>query len=205
MNKVELLKLKTEAVDWLKLVFSLQGLWVFIPGFLGMSYVYIAHANGWLETVGRGPQEMTALWLMGTATAIMLVRVSVFNYYLDFVLLALAVSFLCREIHFPGTHKGVYVAIAIVGIWAYFRRKQILAEFATSKILKIGFFGMAWTYMLAILIQRRAFRHMLPNEQLLHTPLEEVVENVCHIFFILVTLLCFTLGRSAPAGKDDDV
>lgn len=200
MNKEELLEFKQEVIDWLKLLFSLSGIWVFIPAILAIVYVYIAKANNWDDTLIKGTHETIALWLMSIATGIMLIRIIFYHYHLDIILFVLAVAFLCREIHFTGTHKGIYIAAGIIGFWSYCWRKQLFADFATSRIMRIVFMGMIWSYFLALLVQRRAFKRILPKEKHFHVPMEEVGENVAHLSFILVAILCFTL-RHSPSEK----
>jgi hypothetical protein len=62
--------------------------------------------------------------------------------------------------------------------------------------------GAFLTYLLGQLIQRRVFSAgripLLPDEALLHVPLEEISENVAHLYFILIGIACFIELR--PGG-----
>lgn len=185
--------LSKETLTWIKLVFSLKGFWIFIPGILSMLLVYCADAYNWSEILDKGNNEWFAIWLMSIITGIILVRVLFFSFHLDIILFVLASAFLCREIHFVGTGKGIYIALTFIGIWAMYWRDKLFRDFASSTPLKLTFACMFWTYTLAILIQRRVFRHIIPLEDKLHVPLEEVGENVSHIIFLSVALLLFTL------------
>ena len=195
---------KKEIPTWKNIIFTKKGIWIFIPGIISMLFVYLADANGWKACIAKSLNENIALYLMSMVTLIMLIRVIIYHYHLDIILFALSVSFLCREIHFTGTHKGIYVALTLILIWGFFWRKHLFKDFASSKILKLFFAGMVWTYTLAILIQRRALRGIIPYERKLHIPLEEVGENVSHLFFIAVALLCFTLYKKQAMNKNKD-
>jgi polyferredoxin len=59
---------------WLKLVFSLSGIWCFVPGILGMLFVYWADANGYQTFILKGHHEIIAIVLIGGATALFLLR-----------------------------------------------------------------------------------------------------------------------------------
>lgn len=194
--------LSKEALTWIKLVFSLKGFWIFIPAILSMVLVYCADAYNWPAILDKGNNEWLAIWLMGITTGVVLIRVLFFSRHLDIILFALAAAFLCREIHFVGTHKGIYIALTVIAIWATYWRNELFKDFASSTPLKITFACMFWAYTLAILIQRRAFRHIIPLEDKLHVPLEEVGENVSHTIFLCVALLLFTLK---PDTKTTDM
>ncbi len=187
--------LQREIPVWLKAIFSLTGFWAFLFVLLGVAIVYYAQSNGDNTQTWKGLCEVIALWLMGATTALFLLRVILFRMKMDIVLLALAVSFLCREIHFTGTHRGIYYAIAIIGVWTWLWRDKLLEEVNGKKQLKVAMFCMCWSYFIAILIQKRVFREkrlpLLPHEDLLHVPLEEVTENFSHTAFFLLGLISF--------------
>lgn len=129
--------LSKEALTWIKLVFSLKGFWVFIPGILSMVLVYCADAYNWSGILDKANNEWLAIWLMGITTGIILIRVLFFTRHLDIILFALAAAFLCRGIHFAGTRKGVYIAVTVIGIWGLYWRDEISRGFALSIPLKL--------------------------------------------------------------------
>jgi hypothetical protein len=196
----------TELIVWLKAVFSLTGFWAFIPVLIGVGVVYYGESQGSDTRTWKGPCEMIAIWLMGATTALFLLRAILFRTYTDMILLALAASFLCREIHFTGTHKGIYYAIGIIGAWTWLWRDRLLEEVDGKKQLKVAVFCMCWSYLVAIIIQKRVFKEkrlpLLPNEDLLHVPLEEVTENFSHAAFFLVGLVSFFFTKKV---KEEEV
>jgi hypothetical protein len=58
-------------------------------------------------------------------------------------------------------------------------------------MLKVSLFGVLWTYLFSQLIARRVFRDILPNERLLHIPLEETAETFAHLSFLVFAIYCF--------------
>ena len=148
---------------------------------------------------------------MAITTFVFLIRTVAYRFEIDFVLLALSVAFLCREIHFAGTQDGVYIAAGLIVFWSGFRNEKLFKELECSKPVKIVLFGTGWSYLLALLIQRRFFKsifkelHMnglLTIEKELHTPLEEMTENTAHLFFLLLAVVCFTLSKQAKKSLE---
>jgi hypothetical protein len=76
-----------------------------------------------------------------------------------------------------------------------FRKDRILANIENAELFQIALTGMIFTYFVAILIQRRVFNPgripILPNEQLMHVALEEVMENVAHAYFLFCGIIAF--------------
>ncbi len=190
-------------VDWLRLVVSLKGFWVLLPVLFGVAVVCVGQASGSETQYWKGWNENAAIVIMGATVAVFLVRVVLFRTKCDLVLLMVAVAFLCREIHFEGTTKGVYVAVGIAGAFAWVWRDDILDTLEGRMTFKRVLAGMIWSYFVSIVIQRRFFKHMPFGmsfhefEQSTHVALEEVTENVAHTMFLLAGLTAF-LRSSAP-------
>ncbi len=198
-------RIKGQLSEWMKLVFSFKGFWVFIPGIIAVAAVYFIDKSMsgdarsvlislvgkdimYRDLISKPWNEVAAVVLMAITSFIFLVRVIVYSFDVDKILLALSSAFLCREIHFVGTHSGVYVAVSLILIWCVVWNKRLLAEFASSTALRLVTFGTAFTYALAIFIQRRALKSIVPDsmralEKKLHISLEEVTENTAHLFF----------------------
>jgi len=70
-----------------------------------------------------------------------------------------------------------------------------LGNIENAKVVQIALVGTAFTYFLSILISRRVFsiNHLglLPNEVNVHVALEEVLENIAHMYFISIGILAF--------------
>ena len=181
--------------SWLRLVFSLRGIWCFIPGILGVLFVYWADANGYQTFILKGHHEIIAIVLIGGATALFLLRAVCYRMEIDFILAAMSTNFLCREIHFVGTDNGVVIVAAFVLIWLLIRKNRIWASIEQAKLFQVSLAGTAFTYLLSILIARRVFsiNHLalLPNEANVHIALEEVLENIAHLFLIFCGIVAF--------------
>jgi len=190
-----LAELVKEGLFWAKSLFSIKGLWALLPVLAGVAVVCAGQLSGSETQYWKGGNEIAAVFIMGATTAFFLLRSILFRKRYDCLLLALAVAFLCREIHFQGTSKGVYVAVGIIGAWAWIWRDSILDAMEGKTTLKTVIAGMIWSYFISIIIQRRVFKHVPLGaefhrfEQSVHVALEEVTENVAHSMFLLVALL----------------
>jgi UDP-N-acetylmuramyl pentapeptide phosphotransferase/UDP-N-acetylglucosamine-1-phosphate transferase len=114
----------------------------------------------------------------------------------------LALVFLVRELDetvltvFGSTYlfrskKLVDFLLVCMGLWAFGWREKLFDCLNRSRILKVSFFGVLWTYLFSQLIARRVFRGIFPDESLLHIPMEETVETFSHLFFLVFALFCF--------------
>ena len=189
-------KSKQALLNWLKLTFSFKGVTCFLPGIIGVLFVYWAQANGFQhQLLGKGENEDLALWLMGTVTALFLLRLLIYKLKVDVVLLIVAVAFLCREIHFPGTDAGVVIATIIAALLALYWEDELINVLEKAKWFQICMTGTMFTYLVAILIQKRVFKPyripILPHENAMHIPLEEVLENFAHAYFIVTAIVAF--------------
>lgn len=181
---------------WWSQIRSPAAIWIFLPALSGIFFVYFAHAyptrHQWIAKV---PQEIAALFLMGLATGLFLVRAWRFRLELDYILLLMAVNFLCREIHFTGTDTAVVIIAAAVLALTLYWIEPILASLEKAPLVRLAICGTFFTYLAALLIQRRVFTSnripLLPEEALLHVPLEEVTENIAHLYFIFIALAGF--------------
>ena len=200
--------LLNEASEWLKIIFSLKGCWTFFPALFAVLFVYIGHYQGitenqW-ESVWKNRLEVTAVPILAIASTLLLIASLKAKKHIDIIFLGVAIAFLCREIHFAGTSTGVYIAITILGIFAWIFRDSILDELKNQNFYKASIFCLIWSYFISIVIQRRAFsaKHIaiLPDEQSVHIGLEEMTENTAHLIFII---LAITALYSAFKNKID--
>jgi len=197
----------------------MRGFWVFLPGFATVLAVYLIDLNAVNEAgeffplfsitnppffLSKDLHENLAIGLMAITTFVFLIRAVAYRLEIDFVLLALSVAFLCREIHFAGTQYGVYIAVGLIVIWSGFRNEKLFKELECSMPVKIVLFGTGWSYLFALLIQRRFFKSifkalhtngLVAIEKKLHGPFEELTENTAHLFFLLLAVVCFTLSK----------
>ena len=154
---------------------------------LGIVAAYLARAAGWELLIEKGPHEVAALILLPIALAICAARWLIRRDRLHLMLTVLAAVLLCREIHFAGTHRGIYVAAGLIAAWAVLWRdalKKALWRTPKGRWLAVAM----WAYVVAFLIQRRALK-FLPDEDVLHVRLEEVSENVAHLLLLVASLV----------------
>ena len=131
--------------------------------------------------------EIPAPFLVGLVFVVYAVRAYVTRNPLYILLTALTFSLTMREIHFTGTHKGIYVALVVVGIWTFAWRNRIaepLKDWRHTSWL-IAALG---AYLLSQVIARRAFRGV-PGEQEIHRSLEECAETIAHLMLIVTSLV----------------
>jgi len=108
------------------------------------------------------------------------------------ILTGLAVAFTCREIHFAGTDKGIYAALVALVVWTVLWRKRVIA--ACGNISHSRWVAAAaLTYVLSMVVSRRVFsaKHLglIPNEDVIHIPLEEGLELVAHLLLLLSAVM----------------
>jgi len=211
MLKIKLIG--SELSGWFKQVFLFKNSWMLLPGLLAVLLVYGVHHfnwNAWLTS--RDFNESFAPWLVLLIFLLLFTRALMSRDPLMIFLTVLALVFLVRELNstvfslFGGEYlfkskKLVDCLLVIMGFWAFGWHERIFASLNRSKMLKVLIAGVAWTYLLSQLIARRAFRGVLPEEKLLHIPLEETVESSAHIFFFVCAVSCFFLVSSRKADQ----
>ncbi len=187
-------KIKPTFQYWSKLIISFRGIWCFVPAILGIIFVYWAE-NYSKNLILREYHEVLAICLMSSAVILFLVRSLLYRLEIDYVLLTIAVNFLCREIHFIGTDNGVVIVGVIVLVWIFYWKGRIWENIENARLVQFAVVGTAFTYFLAILVQRRVFSidhlALLPNEANLHGPLEEVLENIAHLYLVFIGIFAF--------------
>lgn len=190
--------------DWFNLVFSYRGIWCFLPAILGVIFVYWAE-NYSKSLILKEYHETLAIYLMSIAVIMFLVRSILYRLEIDYILLVMAVNFLCREIHFIGTDNAVVIVAVIVLAWVFYWKDRLWANIEKAKAVQIALVGTAFTYFLSILIARRVFsvNHLglLPDEANVHVALEEVLENIAHLYLIFIGILAFFDIPSKKPGK----
>ena len=132
---------------------------------------------------------------MGAATVLFLIRAVFYRMEIDYILSVMSINFLCRELHFVGTDNAVVIVAGLVLIWILLRKNQLWTSIRHAKLFQISLVGTAFTYFFSILIARRVFSidhlALLPNEAIVHVALEEVLENIAHLFLIFSGIVAF--------------
>ncbi|MHC4988825.1 MAG: hypothetical protein ACYTFX_10085 [Planctomycetota bacterium] len=100
------------------------------------------------------------------------------------ILFVLSVGFFCREWHFAGTTKGVYIIAGIVGAWFIYRR-NVIRNLIKNTPVEIWLWATFLCYVMSQLIARRVFGekylNLLPMEEQYHISLEESMETIAHL------------------------
>jgi hypothetical protein len=188
---------------WWRQIRSPASILLALPAAAGIALVYLAAGAGWRGLIAKPLHEALAIALLGVAVGIFFIRAWRHRLKLDYLLLITAVNFLCREIHFEGTDNAVVVVAVIVAVLCAIWREQVFETLGKAPLVRLALTGAFLTYLLGQLIQRRVFSAgripLLPDEALLHVPLEEISENIAHLYFILIGIACFVELR--PGGK----
>ena len=146
----------------------------------------------------KGPNESLAIIITVATVLVFLWRVCVNRNPLEIILLALSIALLCRELHFEGTTKGIYISLIVIVIWCVLWRKKISEVFFNSPTKSYMIFTLL-TYLLSQMIARRAFKGILPMEaesDVLRTGLEEIMENVGHIMLFITAIKGFNVKKN---------
>jgi len=157
---------------------------------LPVLFIFLADRLGWSWALSKYFYEVAAVPLIAAAALAWTVRAWGTKDKLAVLLACQAWVFTLRELHFAGTHKGVYIATALILIWAGWwawgcretlRNPQVDWLMISLVILTVC------AYAESILIQRRWFR-FVPREADLHIYLEECGENIAHLCFLVAAL-----------------
>ena len=153
---------------------------------LVMVGVYAARAAGWEAAIAKSTHEVIAPYLLAGALAVATIRWLVGRERFTLVLGALCLVFLLREIHFSGAKLVLYIGVALIAVWSLLWAKSLLPSLI-DKPRGRWLIVVIWTYALALLVQRGALK-FLPDEERIHVQLEEVLENLGHLFLLILGL-----------------
>ena len=156
--------------------------WPFLLGPASMIVVIICYKTNWVEFYAKNTHETLALVIVPLAALYFTTAAIQRRRPLIIIPAALATAFFFREWHFTGTGKGIYYALAAIGVWAGIWHKKIAIDLE-YKTLKVWMFAAFWTYFLSQFTARRAMRGM-PLEDPLHVPWEEVLETTAHLMLL---------------------
>ena len=202
-----------EVSTWFKQVFHIKNFWILLPSLIPLLLVYVVHHfNIYPWIITRDFNENIALWLVLMIFLILLTKSLISRDSLIIYLTVLALVFFIRELNdtvltlFGDTYlfkskKLVDLLLVGMGLWALGWNKRLFDCFNRSRILKVSFFGVLWTYLFSQLIARRVFRVIFPDESLLHIPMEETVETFAHLSFLVFAISCFYFISNKKQAK----
>jgi hypothetical protein len=177
-----------ESCQTLTIKQPLRAWWPVLLGPLMMAAVYIAWQLDRPGFYAKSLHERLAMPILFVPLLVFSIGAIVRRCSYLGLMAALCIAFFCREWHFKGTSRGVYVALIIIGILAIRYRHDIAVRLKGSR-LKIWMIATMVTYALSQIIARRVFRHILPSEAIMHVPLEEVVETTAHLLLLITSLI----------------
>ncbi len=206
-------QISSELSIWFKQLFRFKNCWILLPGFLAILLVYSAHyfaITPWLTT--RIFHESFAPGLILVVFLIFLTTSLISRDSLMIYLTVLALIFLIRELNatvftFYGeeylfkSKKLVDCLLVGMALWAIGWHEKLFTCCNRSIALKVLISGVLWTYLFSQLIARRVFRGVLPQENLLHVPMEETAETTAHLFFLVCALFCLFYYRTRKATQ----
>lgn len=155
-------------------------------GPLATVFVYVAHAQAW-PVLGKPALETYAISVLPLALAAFLLKAWRTHRRLYLFMAAFALIALLREWHFAWTGKGVYLMLLALILAAAWQHRVLMSEARDGPFLP-WFKGTLVVYFLGVLVARRVFRDILPDEQPIHVALEETLENVAHSMLLLTAL-----------------
>lgn len=170
--------------------FSIRKWWPLFLWLVGIALVLLAFRQGWDFLLVKIHYEMLGLSLVSLAAGVFLGRARVANDPLRLILGCFAFALTARELHFPGTGIGVYLAMLACAVWAW-RWRARLAPLWVRKPVSTWFLSSLATYAFSQIIAQR-FMRFLPYEgepHDLHIYYEELTEVVAHLLLLITAIL----------------
>ena len=127
-------------------------------------------------------------WMMLIPVAVYWVRSTATRNPLYMVMLMLAASLLCREIHFWGMNKAIYVLLIGVLVWFIVWRDVLAGPLTTDPRHTSWLIATVLMYVLCQIVARRWFK-FIPGEDHWHSQLEEMCETVAHLMLLITSLV----------------
>ena len=181
---------------------SLWHWWPLLLGPASMLLVYWAHFSEHPAVYQKRLHETLAIVLLALAGIGFASCALVWRRPIHIILAVLTAALFCREWHFAGTSTGIYIALAVIGVWGYlWRAKLICAMRGQLKVWTVATFA---TYFLSVLISRRVFRSVcLPLEGELHVAFEEVMETAAHSMLLVTSLVAWKSPQPGANSSSD--
>ena len=174
---------------------TLLSLWPFIFIPLAIMYVYVTSYFGFDWLCAKSFHEPLALPIVGMSVLSFFWLACKTKNELSIAMTFLNVAFFCREWHFAGTDKGIYIAISLFAGWFIYRREQI-EEMITGKRIKIWLFATASCYLFSQIMARRVFsvNHLglLPLEGEYFVSFEETLEGTAHLLMLVTSIVAWS-------------
>lgn len=172
--------------------------WPFLLGPAAMLVCYLTFPESYTREAYKPRFEVVALVLASTALGVGILRLAWQRTEYHLLLALLAGTVLLREIHWDWTTSFVYISVAVLAAWGWCWRRRIDRFLDPNPSARCWLIATAFTYVLSQAIARRAFRGILPEEELYYGDIEELVENLSHAMLIV----CILVGSWRRTGRE---
>jgi len=206
----------TELKLWIRQVFTLNNCWLWIPGLSGIILVYLVYSlNSQSILLQRDFHETIAPYLVASIAFLLVIRSIITRDKLIIYLTLLAVVFLIRELDDTAaqlfgvdteikTKKLVSVLLVGMAVLGIIWQRMLFACLNSHRFFKLLLSGMLFSYFFSQVIARRAFRHVLPNEKILHIAMEETSETLSHLLFLGIAVCTCSIYRKYLRGAEKE-
>jgi len=166
-----------------------MALWPLLLPVACAALTVLAYRMDWTWLLAKANHEVIAPPLLGLTVVLLAAAWWRTRAELLLAVLVVSVAFLCREIHFDGVDRPVYLTLFAVLFWVWRRWPQMRATLATwpARCWLVASYS---SYVLSQVVARRVFKG-LPDERALHVPVEELVETCAHLLFLYTAWRAF--------------
>jgi hypothetical protein len=182
-----------------RVFFALRSVWSHIPrgwwlmpgvGFGLLMMLACGHGLPWFvgkyALTGKDFQEVLGPSLLAAAMVVAVYLWLIERHPSRAWMICLPTALLCREIHFSGTGTGIYVALALIGIYSLRHRRLLQPVWECQPITCLWLGACTW-YALAVSVDSGAWK-FLPHSHWWSVNLEETLESGGHLAILLGVL-----------------
>ncbi len=178
--------------------------------------VYLVYSlNSQAFLLQREFHETIAPYMVASIVFLLVIRSIITSDKLIIYLTLLAIVFFIRELDDTAvqlfgvttemkTKKLVSVLLVGMAILGIVWQKVLFACLNSHKFFKLLLSGMLFSYFFSQVIARRAFRHVLPNEKVLHIAMEETSETLSHLLFLGIAVCSYSIYRKYQKGAEKE-
>ncbi len=177
--------------------------WPVLIGPVAILCIFFLTPDDYVRRSWKPALEVAAIALTIAALAAGLTRFASRRLEYHLLLAMLAMTVLFREIHWNWMDKGVYIMVAILGAWGWFRRREMDTFLDPNPMARVWLIATGCTYVLSQAIARRALRGIdaalggVLQEDRFYDDMEEVLECLSHLM-LLVTIIVDSRRPLAP-------
>jgi hypothetical protein len=183
--------------------------WPFMLWMLPIILVYVLGALGYQQLLNKRINDTIAqMPLLGIAAISLGWLAWKTRNEFVIVLTLLSFGFFAREWHFEGTTTGVFVVVAILGVW-FVLRIHVMRSLIKNTPVEIWVWATAICYLVSQLIAKRVFGpnhlNLLPMERQYEVFLEETAETMAHVMLIITSMIAWRqFGTANSKGNNNE-